>query len=175
MKSIIQILSLVLSIVMMSSCEESSKPLDYFNFFKETRLLSDSINLELKMNQAQIINTTEGELEIKFEAGEICPINEDVCGSCDPEAVISMLIKHEKDSVSLPRIYLYRCSLPFAPISYGTIDCDEEVFGYHFTHYENMIYNVRELTPYPHTHEETNDFYYNSKYTLRLTILNKCE
>ena len=164
------------------SCNGNEGPFDepeeVYDFFSEAWLLSDSVNMLLKMNESQTIETTEGDMEIWFDANEPCPINEEACGFCDPLANVNIFLKHAGDTVSLQWISLYRCILPFSPIFYETINCDRQEFGsysYNFRDYKNIIYNVKELYPYPHTVEETEDFYYNNKYYLNLTILNKCE
>ena len=164
------------------SCNGNDGPIDepeeVYDFFSEAWLLSDSINMLLKMNEPQTIETTEGDMGIWFDANEACPINEEACGFCDPLAAVHIYLKHAGDTVSLQMMSLYRCALPFSPIFYETINCDRPDFNSSYdqsTLYENLIYNVKELYPYPHTVEETEDFYYNNKYYLNLTILNKCE
>jgi len=146
------------------SCNGNEGPIDIdepeevYDFFSEAWLLSDSVNVLLKMNEPQTIETTEGDMEIWFEAGEICPISIEFCGSCDPLASVYISLKHAADTVLLPKMSLDRCTLPFSPIFYETINCDWQDFGYFgfsFIDYKNIIYSVKELYPYPHTKEET--------------------
>ncbi len=148
------------------------EPKEVYDFFSEAWLLSDSVNVLLKMNVPQTIETTEGDMKINFIASDFC--TPEWCGTCDVESTINIFLYHEADSVTLPTIDFVRCNKT-PPIIYKTANCNQDRYGYNSTDHENLIFSVRELYPYPRTNEESQDFYYNNKYNLNLTILNKCE
>ena len=161
----------IFSMIIFTSCKDDDPKLDFFN---QVSLVSDSVNLLLKMNKPQTIITNEGEISIHFIANELCP--QDQCSTCDVDATINLMLVHKKDTVKVPSIRLYRCSQTL-PILYKTIACSQNDFGasgYNFAKYGNIIYNIKELYPYPQTSKELNDLIRNDLYYIKLTALNTC-
>lgn len=165
------ILLIVLAFVIMASCKDDDPDLD---FFDQASLVGDSINVLLRMNEPQIILTNEGEMSIYFIASELCP--QDECSTCDVDASINILLVHKTDTVKVPSIRIYRCGQNI-PILYKTIGCNQNDFGasgHNFAKYGKIIYNIKEMYPYPQTMEQLNDLIQNNLYYIRLTALNTC-
>lgn len=143
------------------------------DFFETTKLLTDSINVSLKMSAEISVASTDGEFVIKFSANDPCPKN--TCSTCDfGEGVVRIILKHKLDSVALTEIRLFRCGK--TPIYYQTASCSQPKnnFSSYSTH-GKLIFSIKELSPYPETITASNDLYYNNKYTLNLTIRNICD
>jgi len=165
------IVLIVFAFIIISSCKDNDPNLD---FFEQVSLTSDSINVLLKMNEPQAVMTNKGEISIYFIASELC--SQDECPTCDVDASINIFLIHKKDTVNAPAIRIYRCGQSL-PILYNTINCNQKDFGssgFNFTKYGNIIFNVKELYPYPQTMNELNDLIQNKKYYVRLTLLNTC-
>ncbi len=161
----------LLVLTIFSACKETDSHID---FFSNVTIEGDSINLLLKMGESQEIATSKGTMRIFFEASELCAQSE--CATCDVSASVDFFLIHESDTVKTPTIRLYRCGQDL-PIIYKTVSCTQADFGsygYHFTKYGKLIYNIKELFPYPETREEVFDFYFKNLYNLKLTILNAC-
>lgn len=144
------------------------------DFFETTKLLSDSLNIFLKMNVPIDFKTTKGDISIRFSGYDLCPQSD--CSTCDPEAPVRIYLKHKLDSMQVKTMYIYRCSQRL-PILYKTAKCvfPYVISGEPIEKYGNLIFSVKELAPYAKTSVEVQDFYKNNKYTLSLTILNACD
>ena len=113
-------------------------------------------------------------ISVYFNANELC--HQDECSTCDVDATVNLFLVQKKDTVKVPSIRLNRCSQTL-PILYKTITCSQNDFGasgYNFAKYGNIIYNIKELYPYPQTSKELNDFIRNDLYYIKLTALNTC-
>jgi len=156
------------------SCKKGEDELFKGNFFSQTRLPGDSINLHLKMNEPQALVTTGGTMNIMFNVDPIC--YPEICRRCHLIAVVKFRLAHGSDTVVLDPLYLSGgCIQP--PIYYGTVNCNETRiggFGSHVTRHGNLIYNIKELYPYPNTRDELDSLRDNNKYSMNLTILNTC-
>lgn len=142
--------------------------------FESARLVGDSVNLVLRMNEPQTLLTTEGEMSIHFLGSELC--SQEECSTCDVSASVNIFLVHAADTVKVSPIRLYRCSQDL-PILYKTINCSQADFGsygYHFTKYGRIIYSVSEMYPYPATRAEVMEFAKNNRYSIKVTALNSC-
>lgn len=161
----------LLVLTILSACKETDSHID---FFSNVTIEGDSINLILKMGESQEIATSKGTMSIFFEASELCPQSE--CATCDVDASIDFFLVHENDTVKTPTIRIYRCGQD-VPIIYETVSCSQKDFGasgYNFTNYGKLIYNIKEMFPYPETINELTDFIQNNKYYIKLTIIKAC-
>ena len=162
----------VFMLLLISSCKEKeSTPT---NFFASIQLTASPLTAKLKMDSSMTISTNNGFISFKFIASDLC--SQDNCSTCDGDASIRLFFKHNSDSVELPIINIHRCSDP-VPTIYSNPDC-KKPYGTSYIpliEYQNIIFGIIELSPYPKTYSEIMDFYYNKKYILNFTILNTCE
>lgn len=143
--------------------------------FERAILVEDSVSLLLRMNEPVTIKTTEGEMSIYFIADELC--SQDLCSTCDVNASVKIFLVSTTDTAKVEPIRIYRCG-QVPPILYRTVDCSQQQFGYsgyHFAKYGRIIYNIKEMYPYPATQTELAGMISYNLYHVKLIALNDCE
>ncbi len=141
------------------------------------RILMDSTMVQIPLGDKSIIKTDKGDLEVTLsKVDDACP--QDECKTCDILAGITFQLKLGNEIDQLSKISIGRCGSLGLPIilKYNRL-CTypvEKIGVSGITFSGNLIFAVRELSPYPKNLDEMKTVSEQKKYVVNLIIKNRC-
>ncbi|MEQ8711441.1 MAG: hypothetical protein RIC80_00395 [Cyclobacteriaceae bacterium] len=145
---------------------------EVFSVFESARLVTDKLNETIQSGDTLLIETTQGFIGVSFVIDGGCA--QDECGICDTNLQVDFHLHSTDSSKILDRIYMVRCDKE-APIIYNIYECPRsDMVNIQLAESGEMIFSIREITPYPSTREEIIQAILNNQYQLNLNIKNRC-
>lgn len=141
------------------------------------KVSADSISIKIRLGESNIIQTDKGNLYISLlKVADACTQSE--CKTCDVLANVIFELKLDKETKQLAGISIGRCGNTPLPLimKYNNL-CTypkTEVGILGLTSFGNLIFAIRELSPYPKDLEEAKLLLNEKKYEVNLIIKNRC-
>jgi hypothetical protein len=180
MKSIYLLSYILLCAFLCTTCKQK-EPAQPELPLETCKIIPDSINIQMKWGEADTIKTDKGNLIVRFkEFQETCIF---YCFGCEGVGRVYLELEMLKDMRTLPRIEVGRCGTPpiiedypfnlfYVPLCRYPIPNDgSRIFAISSG---NLIFSVREISPYPKTQALVLKLLEEKGYCLDLIIKNKC-
>ncbi|MCL9967774.1 MULTISPECIES: hypothetical protein [Aquirufa] len=152
-----------------SSFDESLN--DSLSVFQNLKIVGDSLNLELKVGEKINIPLNDDFLEIEVvRISRGCYLGET---SCDMSSDVLLRLSRNDIKYTLP-LFDLGLGYGYKKFQFPSVNCLVEGYGHWYYSFNNLIFVIREITPYPTSRQEVLNFYNQKLYNVRFSILNKC-
>ena len=158
------------------SCEKGISPYDEgvkdsLTVFENLKIAEDSINAEGKVGDKIKIPLKYDSLEIEVvRISRGCYLGET---SCDMSSDVLLRLSRNDIKYTLP-LFDLGLGYGYKKFQFPSVNCLVEGYGHWYYSFNNLIFLIREITPYPTSRQEVLNFSDQKLYKVKFTILNKC-